>query len=175
MASIREAAQNVIGEGRDGIGWIALWKKGRGWETAAFWPDYNERANTLAFESYDMPEIIEILERDPDAIIVNSYVHNLGSVEEMTRDTLANALRWQYDLQTARLAGRLSEGTSYVVLQGNDYIGKTPNMEQAIAAAKARSISTPADAVQIKVKGDTARIRRCRYENGEVRQIWKEQ
>lgn len=109
MASIREAAQNVIGEGRDGIGWIALWKQGRGWETAAFWPDYNERANTLAFESYDMPEIIEILEQDPDAIIVNSYVHNLGSVEEMTRDTLANALRWQYDLQNSKIADYLQE------------------------------------------------------------------
>ena len=109
MASIREAAQNVISEGRDGIGWIALWKHGRGWETAAFWPDYNERANTLAFETYDMPEIIEILEQDPDAIIVNSYVHNLGSVEEMTRDTLANALRWQYDLQNSKIADYLQE------------------------------------------------------------------
>jgi len=109
MASIRDAAQNVISEGRDGIGWIALWKHGRGWETAAFWPDYNERANTLTFESYDMPEIIEILEQDPDAIIVNSYVHNLGSVEEMTRDTLANALRWQYDLQNSKIADYLQE------------------------------------------------------------------
>ena len=45
---------------------------------------------------------------DANAIIVNAYYHNLGPAE-MTRDSLANALRWQYDNQTSRIAGHLQE------------------------------------------------------------------
>ena len=50
----------------------------------------------------------EILKVDANAIIVNAYYHNLGPAE-MTRDSLANALRWQYDNQTSRIAGHLQE------------------------------------------------------------------
>ena len=97
-------AQDVLGTARDGIGWIALWKEGRGWSTETFWPDYNEKENRLAFDVDDLARIAEILKADPNAILVNSYVHNLGGMESVTREELADALRWQYDLQNARIS-----------------------------------------------------------------------
>lgn len=108
MANIRKAAQRVLDTARDGIGWIAFWKEGRGWNSSDFWPDYDEKAGVLTFEDYDLEEIQEILTKDPNAIIVNSYVYNLGLIEEMTRDGLANALRWHYDRQSLRLADCLN-------------------------------------------------------------------
>lgn len=96
MASVRKAAQDVLDEARDGIAWIAFWQDGKGWMSMAFWPDYDERTNTFNFEDYELERLRSIFRLDPEAILVNSYYHNLGDTEDMTRDSLANALRWQY-------------------------------------------------------------------------------
>ena len=106
MASLRYAAQCVLDECREGIAWVVVWKEGRGWETSRFYLEYNERSNTVRL---DWPEDLEtlqgILAIDQSAIIVNSYVHNLGVFDgQCTRDDLAGALRWQYELQHATLA-----------------------------------------------------------------------
>lgn len=98
MASLRIEAQDVLDVARDGIGWIALWKKGRSWTAFCFWPDITSN-DTLVFEDYEVEQLQNILAIDPHAIIVNSYYHNLGDTTCMTRDTLADALRWQYELQ----------------------------------------------------------------------------
>lgn len=98
MASMRQAAQDVLDIGRDGIGWIALWKDGKGWMSRGFWPDIDDKGR-LSFEDYDKGALKRIRDLDPLAILVNSWEHNLGDTTCMTRDTLANALRWQYDLQ----------------------------------------------------------------------------
>lgn len=182
MASLRDVAQNVIHEAREGIAWIALWKEGRGWKSAAFWPDYNEKTDLLTFDTDDIPEILEIIEKDPNAIIVNSWVHNLGPVEEATRDTLADALRWQYELQHARLADYLEDETSYIVIAvageyiGGEYVGKTPIREQAVNAAKTKTSAGGAvDVVQFKNTGGAPRLRRVRYlPDGSVRKLWEE-
>lgn len=108
MASVRETAQQVLDTAKNGIGWIAFWKDGRGWDASEFWPDFDEKSGTLTFEDYDQDELREILSKDPNAIIVNSYYFNLGIPEEMTRDSLANALRWQYGYQNSRLAEYLN-------------------------------------------------------------------
>lgn len=112
MASIRTAAQNVLEEAREAIAWIALWREGRSWNTATFWPDYNDKTDSLTFDEDDLPEITDIVEKDPNAIIVNSWIHNLGPVEEATRETLADALRWQYELQHAKIADYMEEGAT---------------------------------------------------------------
>lgn len=98
MASIRQAAQNVLGVARDGIGWIAFWKDGKGWASWDFYPDI-DRNGRLTFEDDDIESLQNIAKQDPRAILVNSWEHNLGDTTCMTRDTLADALRWQYDLQ----------------------------------------------------------------------------
>lgn len=106
MATLRNAAQWVLEEARDGIQWIALWKEGRSWETGTYSVDYNEHESTAALDyPEDMEELLQILAKDKNAIIVNSYYHNLAVWENyVTRDDLAAALRWQYDLQHATLA-----------------------------------------------------------------------
>lgn len=97
MASLRLAAQDVLDVARDGIGWIALYKQGRSWTSFSFWPDVT-KDGTLVFEDYELEQLREIVKIDPNAILVNSWQHNLGDTTCMTRDTLTAALRWQYEL-----------------------------------------------------------------------------
>ena len=104
MASIREIAQSNLDIARAGIGWIALWRIGRGWGAESFWPEYDEWSRCLRFDEYDEKRLREILKEDPDAIIVNSYTHNLGGLGDLQREDLARALRWQYSLQNSRVA-----------------------------------------------------------------------
>lgn len=109
MASIRKAAQWVLDDCRDGIGWVAIWKEGRSWESERIYGvDFDERTYTAKIDDPEEQERLQaILAIDPHAIIVNSYYHNLGDTECMTRDTLADALRWQYELQNATVANFL--------------------------------------------------------------------
>lgn len=103
MADLRTTAQQVLEEARDGIAWIALYKEGRGWKAACFWPDI-DRGGEFTFEPDDIQELKAILTTDPDAIFVNGYYTNLGSIEEMTRESLTSALRWQYEEHFNKLA-----------------------------------------------------------------------
>lgn len=100
MASIREAAQQVLDTARDGIGWIVFWKEGRGWDSDDVYVDYDESGRILSVEEWELEKLKEIYEKDHNAILVNSYVHNLGVFgDEGTRDDLAAGLKWQYSLQ----------------------------------------------------------------------------
>jgi hypothetical protein len=103
MASIRQAAQNVLGEARDGIAWIAFWKDGRGWKSETFYPDYDENTQRFKFTDDELDALNDIVHTDRTACFVNSWYHNLGDTETMTRDSLASTLRWQYDLGHAML------------------------------------------------------------------------
>lgn len=109
MASLKSAARWVLEEARDGIAWIALWKEGRSWASETFYLDYNERTGNITLGYQDDMETLEnIIKVDPNAIIVNSYVHNLGVMDcYVTLADLSNALRWQYDLQRATLTDLL--------------------------------------------------------------------
>lgn len=109
MASIRIEAQDVLDIARDGIGWIALWKNGRSWRTFTFWPDITSE-NDLVFEDYELEGLQNILAIDSRAILVNGYYHNLGDTTCMTRDSLAEFLRWQYDIQHYTVADVLNCG-----------------------------------------------------------------
>lgn len=114
MASIRQAAQDVLDIAKDGIGWIVFYRNGRGWGSTYCYPEYNENTCRLDFSScdeYEMSELREIVAIDPMAIIVNSYVMNLGDQDSMTRDSLAEALKWQYGLNHAELRDALPEET----------------------------------------------------------------
>lgn len=97
MASIREIARYYIDDARDGIAWIAVWKSGRSWNAETFYPTDISEYDVPTWEEEDIESFREIVAVDPSAIIVNSYYHNLGDVEEMTVETLANAIRWQYE------------------------------------------------------------------------------
>lgn len=99
MASLRDTAQRVLQEARDGIAWITLHKEGRGWDAECFWPEYDDKRNVFCHDEDELDELHAVLEADPNAIFVNGYYTNLGSTVEMTRESLANALRWQYENQ----------------------------------------------------------------------------
>ena len=103
MASIRNTAQGIIEEAREGIAWIAFFKTGRGWDASCFWPDI-DKGGSFEFEKDDIKEIKSILSTDRNAIFVNGYYTNLGDLDAMTRDSLASALRWQYDMGYNQLA-----------------------------------------------------------------------
>lgn len=108
MASLRTTAQQVLEDARDGIAWIALYKEGRGWRANCFWPDL-DRDSKFTFDPDDIQELKTILAIDPDAIFVNGYYTNLGPIDEMTRETLTSALRWQYEEQYSRLADAMEQ------------------------------------------------------------------
>ncbi len=110
MASLRAEAQDVLHEAREGIAWIACWKEGRSWCCMTLWPEV-ERDNTLTFEDEEKEQMSNIIAIDPFAILVNSWYHNLGDCTCMTRDTLAEALRWQYGLQHYLVRDALDCGT----------------------------------------------------------------
>ena len=103
MASIRQAAQDVLDVARDGIGWIAVWKEGKSWESMSFWPDYDEPTDSFTFDADDLEQLRGIFRKDVGAIFVNSWYANLGDTEGMTRDSLAEALRWQYEAGSSML------------------------------------------------------------------------
>ncbi len=99
MASIRKCASEVIDTARDGIGWFALWKTGRSWHVMEVYADdydYDTGALILGFPE-DKQEIDRILTEDPHAVMLNGYYCNLGDLEYMTVNSLADALRWQYE------------------------------------------------------------------------------
>lgn len=106
MATLRQNAQDMLDIAREGIGWIALWKDGKGWMSRDFYPDI-DRSGALVFEDYELEELQSIFRLDPGAILVNGWEHNLGDCTCMTRDSLAGALRWQYEMGHALLAGVL--------------------------------------------------------------------
>ncbi len=99
MASIMKCASEVIDTARDGIIWFALWKTGRSWhvmEITAEYFDCETATYVLTFPE-DKQEIERILAEDPNAAFLNGYYCNLGDPEEMTVNSLADALRWQYE------------------------------------------------------------------------------
>lgn len=103
MANLRTTAQKVLEEARDGIAWIAFFRKGRGWDAECFWPDI-DRDGVFQFDGDDAGEIKDILDTDRNAIFVNGYYTNLGPLDDMTRESLTAGLRWQYEGQFSRLA-----------------------------------------------------------------------
>lgn len=103
--TMREAAQWLRDDAQDGISWIVLWKEGRGWGFNTLYLDEKRDGTFTLDDPEKLSTLQEILSIDPNAIIVNGYRHNLAVCEGyVSRDDLARALRWQYDLQNGKLA-----------------------------------------------------------------------
>ena len=105
MASLREEARWILGEARDAICWIAVWKTGRSWNIETLYGvEYDEgrtyprRESSWKIDEDDERRLREICEEDQNAILVNGYYCNLGSLEEMTLDSLIDGIRFQYGL-----------------------------------------------------------------------------
>ena len=67
MAALHEIARQYAEEIRDGIAWVIIWKTGRSWHAESVW--LNQDSDT--FELEDLSTATEILEQDPNAVMVN--------------------------------------------------------------------------------------------------------
>lgn len=116
MASLKQVAQDMLPVAREGIGWIALWKggrDGRSWSCDSFYPDFDDEMYSSRIEDFELDRLHRIAKIDPNAVFLNGWYHNLGDPDEMTRDSLAKFLRWQYDLGTYTLTEVLESMTTY--------------------------------------------------------------
>ena len=109
MASLREEARRIADEAKEAIAWIAVWKEGRGWRCESYYLDYDERKDRFEIEEEDKQAVKAIVDTDPNALLVNGYYMNLGSLEEMTMSSLVDGLRWQYEINGGNLKEILEE------------------------------------------------------------------
>ena len=68
MASLRDTVKQYQEELRDGIAWVAFWREGRSWNGEDF---YLDAGDSLTAEQKSRLE--EIRQKDPAAVILNSY------------------------------------------------------------------------------------------------------
>jgi len=102
MASLREEARDILDEAREGIIWFAVWKTGRSWNIRLIYSaDYTEasafRPEKWDIDADDLQELEDILADDDDALLLNGYYQNIGSLEDMTLDSLVDGIRFQYE------------------------------------------------------------------------------
>ena len=92
MAALNTIASEWAEELRDGIAWIIVWKTGRSWNAQAVWLS----ADNDTFEPEDLEAARNILQQDPNAVMLNGYYcGHLG--EDMTVTELAAGIRWHYE------------------------------------------------------------------------------
>ncbi len=92
MAAINTIAKEWADELRDGIAWLIVWKTGRSWNAQAVWLGVDNDT----FEPEDLEAARNILQQDPNAVMLNGYYcGHLG--EDMTVTELAAGIRWHYE------------------------------------------------------------------------------
>ena len=100
MAALNKIAREWADELRDGIAWLIVWKTGRSWNAQAVWLNSDDDT----FEPEDLELAREILEKDPDAVMLNGYYcGHFG--EDMNADELAAGIRWHYENGYNKLDG----------------------------------------------------------------------
>ena len=91
MASLRDTVRQYQEELRDGIAWIAFWREGRSWNGEDF---YLDTGDSLTAEQKSRLE--EIRQKDPAAVILNSYYCGYLA-GDMTVDELTAGVRRHYE------------------------------------------------------------------------------
>ena len=91
MASLRDIVKQYQEELRDGIAWIAFWRVGRSWNGDYFYLEAND-----ALTAKDKSRLEEIRQKDPAAVMLNSYYCGYLGVD-MTVDELTAGVRRHYE------------------------------------------------------------------------------
>ena len=91
MASLRDTVKQYQEELRDGIAWVAFWREGRSWNGEDF---YLDAGDSLTAEQKSRLE--EIRQKDPTAVILNSYYCGYLA-GNMTVDELTAGVRRHYE------------------------------------------------------------------------------
>ena len=92
MASLRTMVGRFRDELREGVAYVAFWKNGRSWGAEAFWLD--PRYNTI--EEDDTREMWQIINTDPNAIIVNGF-DSCPFDGKSTVEHMLEHIRWRYE------------------------------------------------------------------------------
>lgn len=105
MASLRTMVGLYKDELREGIAHVAFWKEGRSWNASAFWLNHDDQ-----IEEEDLPEVLDILAVDPNAILLNGYTdcpfNNLCDDPGCTIDFMAAHIKWRYEMEDSFLLRR---------------------------------------------------------------------
>ena len=91
MASLRDTVKQYQEELRDGIAWVAFWRERRSWNGEDF---YLDAGDSLTAEQKSRLE--EIRQKDPAAVILNSYYCGYLA-GDMTVDELTAGVRRHYE------------------------------------------------------------------------------
>ena len=103
MASLRTMVGRFRNELREGVAYVAFWKNGRSWGAEAFWlepgyfADYGD-----AIEEDDAREMRQIINTDPNAIIVNGFERCPLDGESAVEHMLEH-IRWTYEDHLCKL------------------------------------------------------------------------
>ena len=92
MASLITMVGRFRNELREGVAYVAFWKNGRSWGAEAFWLD--PRYNTI--EEDDTREMWQIINTDPNAIIVNGF-DSCPFDGKSTVEHMLEHIRWRYE------------------------------------------------------------------------------
>ena len=97
MASLRTMVGRFRNELREGVAYVAFWKNARGWGAEAFWldPGYFEDYGD-AIEEDDAREMRQIINTDPNAIIVNGY-ESCPFDDKSTVEYMLEHIQWRYE------------------------------------------------------------------------------
>ncbi len=99
MASLRTMVGRFRNELREGVAYVAFWKNGRSWGAEAFWLD--PRYNTI--EEDDTREMWQIINTDPNAIIVNGF-DSCPFDGKSTVEHMLEHIRWRYEDHRCQLS-----------------------------------------------------------------------
>ena len=91
MASLRDTVKQYQEELRDGIAWIAFWREGRSWNGEDFYLDAGDSPT-----AEQKSRLEEIRQKDPAAVILNSYYCGYLA-GDMTVDELTAGVRRHYE------------------------------------------------------------------------------
>ena len=120
MASLRDCVKNYQDELSEGIAWVAFWREGRSWNCTHFFLELDDNAEEVMLPEQKR-ELEAILAKDPEAVILNGYLHgHLGTNENGEKTTLANlyhGVRWHYQNGTSSKVKHFLETTDVYDLQ----------------------------------------------------------
>lgn len=102
MAKLYDVAKDLKDVAEEDIGWLLVWRESHGWKGAAVWPDYDEGTDTMTFQPDELQVVEAAVQEDEDALLVNSYIHNLGVEDyEVSVSRLEECLRYHYKRKTS--------------------------------------------------------------------------
>ena len=111
MASLKEIIKDNHYEITDGIAWVVVYKKGRSWKCAYFYPEDGCYDEGYIFSDEDIQELKQIAKSDNKAICINGYYMGFGY--DFTLKEIEDRVLWMYEARYNQLSNDFLE--SFVI------------------------------------------------------------